>query len=58
MFGTSVTLADVFIVPQMYNALRFHCDLAPYPTLRGICRHLESLPPFIKAAPEVQPDSE
>jgi maleylpyruvate isomerase len=58
MFGTSVTLADVFIVPQMYNALRFHCDLTPYSTLRGICRHLESLPAFIKAAPEVQPDSE
>jgi maleylacetoacetate isomerase len=58
MFGTSVTLADVFILPQMYNALRFHCDLTAYPTLRGICRHLESLPPFIKAAPEVQPDSE
>jgi maleylacetoacetate isomerase len=58
MFGTSVTLADVFIVPQMYNALRFHCDLTSYPTLRGICRHLESLPAFIKAAPEVQPDSE
>lgn len=58
MFGTSVTLADVYIVPQMYNALRFNCDLAAYPTLRGICRHLEALPPFIKAAPEVQPDSE
>jgi len=58
MFGTSVTLADVYIVPQMYNALRFHCDLTAFPTLRGICRHLETLPPFIKAAPELQPDSE
>ncbi|MEJ1966282.1 MAG: maleylacetoacetate isomerase [Gammaproteobacteria bacterium] len=58
MFGTSVTMADVYIVPQMYNALRFHCDLSSYPTLRAICRHLESLPPFIKATPEVQPDSE
>jgi maleylacetoacetate isomerase len=58
MFGTTVTLADVCIVPQMYNALRFHCDLTPYPTLRAICSHLDKLPPFIKAAPEVQPDSE
>lgn len=58
MFGTSLTLADVFIVPQMYNALRFHCDLAAFPTLRAICSHLEKLPPFIKASPEVQPDSE
>jgi maleylacetoacetate isomerase len=58
MFGTSVTMADVLIAPQMYNALRFHCDVTPYPTLRSICAHLESLPPFIKAAPELQPDSE
>lgn len=58
MFGTSLTLADVLIVPQMYNALRFHCDVTGYPTLRGICAHLESLPPFIKAAPDLQPDSE
>jgi maleylacetoacetate isomerase len=58
MFGTSLTMADVLIVPQMYNALRFHCDVTPYPTLRGVCAHLETLPAFIKAAPELQPDSE
>ncbi|MEJ0037101.1 MAG: maleylacetoacetate isomerase [Gammaproteobacteria bacterium] len=58
MFGTSLTMADVFIAPQMYNALRFHCDVTGFPTLRRICAHLESLPPFIKAAPDLQPDSE
>lgn len=58
MFGTSVTLADVYIVPQMYNAARFNCDVAPYPTLRGICAHLETLPEFANAAPEAQPDAE
>jgi maleylacetoacetate isomerase len=52
MFGTAVTLADVCIVPQMYNARRFHCDLAPYPRLRAICAHLESLPAFARAVPE------
>ena len=57
MFGTTVTLADIFIVPQMYNARRFKCDLEPYPTLRQICTHLESLPAFAKAAPEMQPDA-
>lgn len=54
MFGSSVTIADIYIVPQMYNARRFKCDLEPYPTLRGICAHLESLPEFAKAAPEAQ----
>jgi maleylacetoacetate isomerase len=58
MFGSSLTMADVFIVPQMYNALRFHCDVTSFPTLRRICAHLESQPPFIKASPELQPDSE
>jgi maleylacetoacetate isomerase len=58
MFGSSVTLADVFIAPQMYNATRFKCDLAPYPTLRGICAYLETLPEFANAAPEAQPDAE
>jgi maleylacetoacetate isomerase len=57
MFGTTVTLADIFMVPQMYNARRFNCDLGPYPTLRAICGHLESLPAFAKAAPEAQPDA-
>ncbi len=52
MFGTTVTLADVLLVPQMYNARRFQCDLAPYPRLRGICAHLESLPAFARAVPE------
>jgi maleylpyruvate isomerase len=44
-------------VPQMYNARRFKCDLTPYPTLRAICAHLESLPAFANAAPEAQPDA-
>jgi maleylacetoacetate isomerase len=57
MFGTTVTLADIYIVPQMYNARRFKCDLEPYPTLRDICAHLESMPAFAKAAPEAQPDA-
>jgi len=55
MFGQSVTIADIYIVPQMFNARRFKCDVEPYPTLRAICAHLESLPAFAKAAPEAQP---
>jgi maleylacetoacetate isomerase len=57
MFGSTVTIADVFIVPQMYNARRVNCDLTPYPTLRGICAHLETIPAFAKAVPEAQPDA-
>jgi maleylacetoacetate isomerase len=57
MFGSSLTIADIFIVPQMYNARRFNCNLEGYSTLRSVCAHLESLPAFAKAAPEAQPQA-
>jgi maleylacetoacetate isomerase len=58
MFGSSVTLADICLVPQMYNAVRFKCDLEPYPTLRSINTFLSAEPAFAKAMPEVQPDAQ
>jgi maleylpyruvate isomerase len=57
-FGHAPTLADVCLVPQMYNARRFSVDVAPYPRLAAICAHLEGLPPFRSARPENQPDAE
>ena len=57
MFGSTITIADIYIVPQMYNARRLNCDLEPYPTLRGICAYLETLPAFARAVPEAQPDA-
>ena len=57
-FGSEVTLADVFLVPQMYNARRFKCDVAPYPTLCAISAFLETLPAFAAARPEAQPGAE
>lgn len=56
-YGDRLTLADVCLVPQWYNAQRFRCDLSPYPTLASICAHLESLPAFAAARPEIQPDA-
>lgn len=55
--GSSVTVADICLVPQMYNARRFSCDLAPYPTLVAIDAHLRTLEPFLRAVPESQPDA-
>ena len=54
--GDSPTLADVCLVPQMYNARRFGLDLAPYPTLVRIDAACCELPAFAAAAPERQPD--
>ncbi|HUO79840.1 MAG TPA: maleylacetoacetate isomerase [Steroidobacteraceae bacterium] len=58
LYGGSVTLADVCLVPQLYNARRFHCELAPYPTLTAIGAALEALPAFAAARPEAQPDAD
>jgi maleylacetoacetate isomerase len=58
LFGDAVTLADILLVPQMYNARRFRCELAPYPTLTAIDAHLATLPAFAAARPELQPDAE
>lgn len=55
--GDQPTLADCFLVPQVYNAERFSCDLDPYPNIRRIVEHCRALPAFLKAAPETQPDA-
>ena len=56
-FGDEVTLADLYLVPQMLGARRFGVDLAPFPTVVAVERHLQSLDAFMRARPEVQPDA-
>jgi maleylpyruvate isomerase len=58
LYGDTVTLADVCLVPQMYNARRFACDLSGYPTLVRIDAALKAQPAFSVAVPESQPDAE
>lgn len=57
-YGETPTMADCCLVPQIYNARRFDCDLSNYPTLRAIDEHCNSLAAFRDAAPEQQPDAE
>ncbi len=56
-YGDAVTLADVLLAPQLYNAQRFDTDLSRFPTLVGIGAHLQAHPAFEAARPEVQPDA-
>jgi maleylacetoacetate isomerase len=58
LYGGSITMADVFLVPMMYNARRWHLDLKPYPALVAIDAHLMTLPAFSTTRPEAQPDAE
>jgi maleylpyruvate isomerase len=57
-FGDTPTVADLCLVPQLGNARRFGCDLSAFSTLVGIGAHCATLPAFVKAAPENQPDAE
>jgi maleylpyruvate isomerase len=55
--GDEVTLADVYLVPQLYNARRFQVDVAPFSRLLAIEAALAELPAFAAARPERQPDA-
>ena len=55
--GDTPGLADCFLVPQVYNAERFECDLGPYPRIREIAARCRQRQEFIAAAPENQPDA-
>ena len=50
--GEMPDLADVCLVPQMYNARRFEVDLTPYPRLVRIDAAARALDPVARAAPE------
>lgn len=56
--GDQPTLADCFLIPQVFNALRFDCRLEALPTVCRIHDYCMSLTPFQRAAPGAQPDAE
>jgi len=57
LHGESLTLADVCLVPELYNAKRFGCSLDDFPTLVGIGAHLSSLTAFASTRPESHLDA-
>lgn len=58
LFGDSVSLADLYLVPQLYNARRLGVPYADFPTLVRAEKTCLALPPFQSARPEAQPDAE
>ncbi len=54
-FGETVTMADIFLAPQMVNARRYGCDLAGVPRLVEIDARLQMLPAFAQTTSEVKP---
>ncbi len=55
--GESLSMVDLFLVPQLYNARRFNVPLDEYPRLTAIEQHCLSLSAFADARPEAQPDA-
>ena len=55
--GDTLTLADAWLIPQLYNANRFELDLEPFPTITSIGRHCTTLEPIAAAHPDRQPDA-
>lgn len=56
-YQNQITLADIALVPLIYNALRFELDLHPYPNITRIYQQCMSQSAFVLASPEAQPDA-
>lgn len=56
-YGDWPTLADICLVPQIFNAQRFNCDLSAVPLSTQVYDRCMTLEAFQRAAPEAQPDA-
>lgn len=54
--GGSLSMADVYLVPQVFNALRFDMDMTPYPKIMSVHDRCNQLDAFVRAHPDNQED--
>jgi len=54
-FGATPTIADCFVVPQVFNAERFSVDLTEFPKIKAVADKARALPAFAAAHPDRQP---
>lgn len=50
--GDAVSLADICLVPQVYNARRWNISLDPFPRIRATVEACEAMPAFVAAHPD------
>ncbi len=55
--GDQVTVADVCLVPQVFNAKRYEVNLSGYPKVMAVFEACMALPAFDAAQPSKQPDA-
>uniref|UniRef100_UPI003510F61F glutathione S-transferase C-terminal domain-containing protein n=3 Tax=Hyphomonadaceae TaxID=69657 RepID=UPI003510F61F len=53
LFGDSPTVAEIALVPQIYNARRYEMDLTAYPALLAVEKKCLELEAFQKARPSI-----
>lgn len=58
LHGDTPTLADCYLIPQLYSARRFNVDLTPFPALTAIEDRAQAHPAFAAAHPDRQPDAD
>jgi len=57
-FGDNITMADICLVPQVYNANRFNLDMSEFPNICRVVENCNQHPAFIAALPENQADAQ
>lgn len=56
-YGEMLTMADIYLIPQVYNALRFKFDFSDYPKIFSVWEYCNRSQAFDRAYPENQPDA-
>jgi maleylacetoacetate isomerase/maleylpyruvate isomerase len=56
-FGDRPTVADCFLIPQIWNSSRFEVNLGPFPALSAVAARAAAHPAFVAAHPGRQPDA-
>lgn len=51
-FGKTVSMVDIYLVPQVYNALRFDCDMSSFSNIMRVYERCNSRPEFEHAHPD------
>jgi len=57
-FGDTLTVADLCLIPQVYNANRFKLNMTAFPHINRVVENCLKLPAFVKALPENQADAQ
>lgn len=57
-FGDNITMADICLVPQVYNANRFNLDMSKFPHICRVAKNCQQHAAFIAALPENQADAQ